>query len=184
MGLVGVGIPVLSYLLIVGLCLAIKWFLNTRLGQNMRSVGQNRQVATAAGINVDRTRIIAMIMSTVLGAFAQIIVLQNFGVMNTYDAHRQVGLFSIAALLVGGASVAKASIKHAILGVVLFHSLFIVSPLAGTNLLGNAVIGEYFRLFVAYAVIALALVMHAWQRVKKKKKETDEVPAGAVGQEG
>jgi len=39
----------------------------------------------------------------------------------------------------------------------------VVSPLAGKALLGDAQIGEYFRVFVAYAVITVALVLHAWQ---------------------
>ena len=168
LGLSSVGLPVFTYLIILGLCVFIKWFLNTRLGQNMRTVGQSRPVATAAGINVDKTRIIAMIMSTVLASYGHIINLQNFGIMNTYAAHEFIGLFSIAALLVGGATVARASIKHAVMGVILFHSLFILSPFAGANLMDSALIGEYFRSFVAYAVIAVALVMHAWQRTKPK----------------
>lgn len=166
-GLNHVQIPVLTYLLIAGLCFFIKWLMNTKLGQNMRTVGQNRGVATAAGINVDKTRIIAMILSTLLASYGQIIVLQNFGVMNTYGSHVQVGLYAIAALLVGGATVSKASVKHALLGVILFHALFILAPLAGTRLMGSGMIGEYFRMFVAYAVIAVALIMHGWQRVKK-----------------
>jgi len=167
-GLEAVGIPVFSYLLIVALCLFIGWFMNTRLGQNMRTVGQNRAVATAAGINVDRTRIIAMIISTVLAAFGQIIILQSLGMVMIYGAHLQVSLYAVASLLLGGATVSKASPKNAIMGVLLFHALFILAPVAGNNLLGSANIGEYFRVFVTYAVVALALVMHAWKRAKKK----------------
>jgi simple sugar transport system permease protein len=170
-GLENLGLPVFTYLLIVALCAFIKWFMNTRLGQNMRTVGQSRPVATAAGINVDRTRVIAMIISTLLAAYGQIIVVQNFGVLNTYGQHRFVGTFAIAALLVGGATVTKATARHAILGVVLFHSLFILAPIAGTNLTGSGMIGEYFRVFVSYAVIAVALIMHAWKQVKRKKEE-------------
>ena len=136
----------------------------------MRTVGHDRAVATTAGINVDKTRIIAMILSTLLAAYGQIIMLQNFGVMQTYGAHTQVGLYAIAALLVGGATVSRASVKHAILGVILFHSLFILAPMAGNRLMGSALIGEYFRVFVANFVIAIALIMHAWKRVKAKKK--------------
>jgi len=170
-GLAHVGIPVFTYMLIVGLCVFIRWFLTTRLGQNMRTVGHDRAVATAAGINVDRTRVIAMIMSTVLAAWGQIIITQNFGVMITYGAHGEVGVYAIAALLVGGATVSKASVKHAIVGVLLFHALFILAPMAGNHLMGSALIGEYFRVFVANAVIAFALIMHAWTRVKKKREE-------------
>lgn len=164
-------LPVMTYLCIGGLCVFNNALMSTRLGQNMRTVGQSRVVANAAGINVNRTRIIAMILSTVLASWGQLIFLQNVGTFSTYGAHTQVGQFAIAALLVGGASVDKATNKHALLGIVLFHWLFIVSPLAGKELFGDAAIGEYFRVFVSYGVIAMALAMHAWKQVKKPKTE-------------
>ena len=169
---VAVKIPVLTFICIGALCLFIPWFLSTKLGQEMRTVGQNRSVATAAGIDVNQTRIIAMIMSTVLASYGQLISLQNIGTVATYGAHQQVGLYAIAALLVGGASVHRATVKQAVLGIVLFHTLFILAPLAGKALVGNAQIGEYFRVFVAYGVIAVALAMHAWSGVKNKKKSS------------
>jgi len=168
-GLDRVRLPVFTYSIIIGLCFFINWFLTTRLGQNMRTVGHDRAVATAAGINVDKTRIIAMIMSTVLAAYGQIIMLQNFGVLQVYGAHSQVGLYAIAALLVGGATVSRASVKHAIMGVILFHSLFILAPMSANQLVGSALIGEYARMVVANGVIALALIMHAWKWIAKKK---------------
>ncbi len=168
-----VRIPVLTFLCIGALCLFIPWFINTRLGQNMRTVGHSRDVANSAGIDVDRTRIIAMIMSTVLASYGQLISLQNIGTMATYGSHNQVGLYAIAALLVGGASVHRASVKQAIVGIILFHTLFILSPLAGKTLFGNAQIGEYFRVFVAYGVIAVALALHAWQTNVQKQRATE-----------
>ena len=169
-----VKIPVLTYLLIGGLCVFTSWFINTKLGQEMRTVGQSRVVANSAGINVDKTRILAMIISTVLASYGQLISLQNIGTVATYGAHQQVGLYAIAALLVGGASVHKANAKQAILGVILFHTLFILSPVAGKQLLGNAQIGEYFRVFVAYGVIAVSLAMHAWSEMMKSKQTREE----------
>jgi simple sugar transport system permease protein len=158
-----VNIPVTTYLCIVALCVFNNMLLKTRLGQNMRTVGQSRVVANAAGIDVDRTRIIAMVLSTVLACWGQLIYLQNIGTFSTYGAHTQVGQFAIAALLVGGASVQKATNKQAIIGVILFHTLFIVAPQAGKELFNNAQLGEYFRVFVAYGVIAVSLAMHAWK---------------------
>ena len=70
-------------------------------------------------------------------------------------------MFSIAALLIGGSSVSRASIANVFVGVVLFHLIFIVAPMAGKNLMGQAQIGEYFRVFVSYGIIAIALVLHA-----------------------
>jgi simple sugar transport system permease protein len=34
-------------------------------------------------------------------------------------------------------------------------------------LFNNAQIGEYFRVFVSYGVIALSLAMHAWKKFRK-----------------
>ena len=161
--LIAVQLPVMTYICIGALCVFNNLLMRTRLGQNMRAVGQNRAVANSAGIDVDKTRIIAMLFSTVLASWGQLIYLQNIGTMSTYGAHTQVGQFAIAALLVGGASVQKATNKNALLGIVLFHTLFIVSPLAGKELFGDPVIGEYFRVFVSYGVIAMALAMHAWK---------------------
>ena len=139
--LVYVQLPVLTYLCIAALCFFNTALMKTRLGQNMRTVGQSRVVANAAGINVDRTRIIAMIFSTVLASWGQLI---------------------------------------------LFHTLFIVAPLAGKELFGNAMIGEYFRVFVSYGVIAMSLAMHAWKKVVKPRLEANAAagasPAGEAAQ--
>ncbi|HCX70427.1 MAG TPA: ABC transporter permease, partial [Firmicutes bacterium] len=150
---------------------AISFLIRTRLGQQMRAVGQDMHIAEVAGINVNRTRTVALVISTVLAAWGQLIFLQNIGTMNTYNSHEQVGTFAIAALLVGGATTRKATIWNAIVGVLLFHTLFIVSPLAGQKLLGIPQVGEYFRVFLAYGVIAVALALHAWQAKVKSNKE-------------
>ena len=164
----GVKIPVITLLIIVCMCLMIVWFRRTKLGQDMRAVGQDMQVAKDAGIDVERTRIISIVISTVLAGFGMIIYLQNMGNLSTYSSHSQVGMFCIAALLVGGASVDKASIGNVFLGVILFHTMFIVAPNAGTKLTGDSMIGEYFRVFVSYGVITVALIMYETKKRRAK----------------
>ena len=165
----GVKIPVLTLIIIAVACLFIVWFRKTKLGQDMRAVGQDMEVARDAGINVERTRIISMVISTVFAGFGMIIYLQNLGNFPTYSAHTNVGMFCIAALLVGGASVEKASIGNVFLGIILFHTMFIVAPSAGTKITGDSMIGEYFRVFISYAVITIALVMY---ETKKRKSQS------------
>ena len=164
----GVKIPVLTFILIGLLCLFIIWFRKTKLGQDMRAVGQDMEVARDAGINVEKTRVISIVMSTVLAGFGMVIYLQNMGNIATYSSHSQIGMFCIAALLVGGASVEKASIGNVFLGVILFHTMFIVAPSAGAKITGDSMIGEYFRVFVSYAVITVALVMYETKKRKEK----------------
>ena len=179
----GVKIPVLT-LLIIGLaCLFIVWFRKTKLGQDMRAVGQDMEVARDAGINVERTRVISMVISTVFAGFGMIIYLQNVGNFPTYTAHTQIGMFAIAALLVGGASVDRASIGNVFLGGILFHTMFIVAPKTGAAITGDSMIGEYFRVFVSYAVITLALVMYESKKRKNKSLAGQQLAAEQAAEE-
>lgn len=179
----GVKIPVMTFIVIAALCLFIVWFSRTKLGQDMRAVGQDMEVARDAGINVERTRIISIVLSTVLAGFGMIIYLQNMGNIATYSSHSQIGMFCIAALLVGGASVDKASIGNVFLGVILFHLMFIVAPKAGAAITGDSMIGEYFRVFVSYAVITVALVMYETNKRKAKSMESERLKQAQMEEE-
>lgn len=172
-------IPIVTWLLVLLLCLFNTMIVRTRLGQKFRAVGQSRVVANASGINVDRTRLIAIMISTVLAGWGQIIFMQSEGIgtFQTYAAHEQVGLYAGAAILVGGASIDRATNIQALLGTFLFHSLFITAQSAASNLFGDSVIGEYFRAFLSYGVIAVALVIYAWKGTKNVKKAMAEKAA-------
>jgi simple sugar transport system permease protein len=169
--------PMVTFLVIAVLALAIWAFFRTKLGQEFRAIGQDRHIAGVAGISVDRNRILAIIISTVLAAWGQLIFLQNIGTLNTYNSHEQVGTFAIAALLIGGATVTKATIGQALMGTFLFHLLFAVSPKAGQTIFGSAQVGEYFRVFVAYGIIAISLALHAWQSRSAAKAKLEEETA-------
>ncbi|WP_040212505.1 ABC transporter permease subunit [Clostridium polynesiense] len=159
-----VNVPIITLFVIGAVALFNSFLYRTKLGQDLRTVGQDMHVANASGIKVNKVRIIAIVISTVLAAWGQLIFLQNIGTLNTYGSHEQVGMFSIAALLIGGASVSKATNGQALLGVILFHTLFIISPTAGKNLFDNPQIGEYFRGFIAYGVIGVSLGIYAWKK--------------------
>lgn len=70
------------------------------------------------------TRIISIVISTVLACYGQILFLQNVGTINTCNSHEQAGI-------------------------VLFHLMFVVSPMAGQYLVGDAQMGEFFLVFVS-----------------------------------
>jgi simple sugar transport system permease protein len=177
----GVAVPVGTILIGVLICVFTVWFRKTKLGQDMRAVGQDMIVSDTAGIKVEKTRIQSIIISTVLACYGQIIYLQNIGTLNTYNGADQAALFAAAALLVGGATVSKATIPNAIIGTGLFHLMFVVLPMAGKNLTGSAMLGEYLRMFVSYGVVTLALVLHAWKRQKDKEMDRAYLRTAAGG---
>lgn len=170
-------VPVAILVLIVLLIIFTQWIMTTKLGQNFRACGQDQYIAESNGINVDKTRIIATMLSTVLAAWGQLIYIQNIGTLNVYGAHNQIGFFSVAAILVGGASVSKATVGQAIFGTLLFNAMFIMSPELGQAVFGQAILGEYFRTFMVYGVIGLALGLYVWKANKAARItiEPDEV---------
>ena len=163
-----VRLPLATFGVVALVCAFNLYLQRTKLGQELKAMGQDPHVAAIAGIDVDRNRVIATVISTVLAAWGQLLFLQNLGTLNTYSSHEQVGMFAIAALLVSGASVSRASVAQALAGTLLFHTLFVVSPLAGKALAGDAQVGEYFRVFVAYAVISVALILHAFRKRRRR----------------
>lgn len=156
----GVTIPIFMILAVFLAAGITRYILDTRLGMKIRAAGSAPDEAEKMGVNVARVRIIALIISTVTACIGQIVFLQNIGMMNVYTAHMNTDIFSCAALLAGGATIKRAGVRNAFAGIILFHTLFIVSPQAGQNIFGNAALGEYFRSFVAYGAIAFALFMN------------------------
>ena len=75
----------------------------------MRAVGQDMEVSKSAGIEVNKVRIYSIVISTVLAGIGQVIYLQNLGTINTYNSHEQIGMFSVAALLIGGSFCSKSN---------------------------------------------------------------------------
>lgn len=159
-------IPLFMILVMLLFAGIIYYFLHTRFGQQIKAVGSAAETSAILGIDTDKVRIKVMILSTVLAGLGQLIYLQNIGMFDVYTAHLNTDVISCAALLAGGASIKDAKIRHALLGIFLFHTLFIVSPQAGQNLFNNAALGEYFRSFVAYGTIAFALIMN----IKNEKR--------------
>jgi simple sugar transport system permease protein len=148
-------------LIVAALVLAL---LKSRTGQQFKAVGLDPRSAMLAGLDPVAIKRRAIMLSTSLAALSQVIYVQSVGMMNTYTAHRSVGFLAGAALLAGGATVKRASVRNALIGIAVFHWMFLLSPLAGQAITGSPAIGEYFRSFVTYGTICIALVVTGWAR--------------------
>lgn len=161
---VGIDISILNILIIAAVSVFIHILLKSKLGINLKAVGESMEKSESLGIDVNKMRIIAIIISTVLATYGQIMYLQNVGMLSVYTAQSNREIFSSAAILAGGAGIRNANIRNVFLGLFLFHLLFVVSPSAGQTLFSNVAIGEYFRTFVSYAVICLAIIFNVKER--------------------
>lgn len=96
---------------------------HTRYGYKLRAVGGNPNAATMAGINVDRVKIIAMVIAGVLAATGGI-----FDVLNAATANANFGggreFRTIICVNIGGMMAGSGSMFGVGLGVMLFHVLW------------------------------------------------------------
>ena len=93
---------ILVILIIAALLIGILyWFFGTELGSSIRATGNNQQMASAQGINTNRTKIIALSLSNGIVAISG-------GLLAQYQGYADVGLgrgaivIGLAAIIIGG----------------------------------------------------------------------------------
>ena len=87
-------------------------FFRTKTGTAITAVGSNPEFARASGIDVDKMRTISVVMSTVLGAIGILVYEQSFGFIQLYMGPFYMAFPAVAAILLGGASVNKATMVN------------------------------------------------------------------------
>ena len=122
----------------------------------LTAVGSNPTFAKASGINVDRIRVLSVILSTWLGAVGVLVYQQGFGFVQLYTAPMNMTMPAVAAVLLGGASVNKASISNVVIGTILFQGLVTMTPTVITALIHTDV-SEVIRIVVSNGMVVYAL---------------------------
>lgn len=131
-------------------------FFRTKMGTAMSIVGTNPEYAKSCGVNVDKMRIISVILSTVIAAIGIIVFEESFGFIQLYMAPLFMAFPAVSALLIGGASTRKASIKNVIIGTFLFQAILTTTPSVILAILKSD-ISESIRLVISNGVIIYAL---------------------------
>ena len=149
-------IPTGSLLLFVVLALAMWAFFHTKTGTAMTAVGSNPVYARAAGINNDKMRMLSVVMSTWLAAIGIMVYQQGFGFIQLYLAPFYMALPAVSAILIGGASVNKASILNVVLGTILFQGIVTMTPTVMNNMI-HMDMSEVIRIVVSNGMILYAL---------------------------
>lgn len=149
-------IPTGTLLFFALLASAIWAFLHTKTGTAMTAVGSNPVFARAAGINVDRIRLLSVVMSTWLAAVGILVYEQGFGFVQLYMAPFYMALPAVSAILIGGASVNKATIMNVIIGTILFQGIVTMTPTVMNNMI-HMDMSEVIRIIASNGMILYAL---------------------------
>lgn len=144
--------------LFVGLMCFLVWlFMRSKLGIIMKTAGANPAFANATGINVDRMRILGMMLSTILGAIGIIVYAQSYGFFQYYMAPLNMAFIAVAAILIGGATVNRAGIFNVILGTILYQSIMTFTLPIANVIMPEGSLSEIVRIIIQNGIILYAL---------------------------
>lgn len=151
-------IPLGFILFVIIFCVLTKLFFKTKTGISIIAAGDNPRFAETCGISVDKSRLIGTILSNVLGAIGIIVYAQSFGFIQLYQAPLMMGFTAVACILIGGATIKKATILNVIIGTFLFQSILVSSmPVANIIAKNFSNVAEIARLIIQNGIILYAL---------------------------
>ena len=153
-------------------CGLLALFLRTRLGVAMTAAGENPTFARSIGIPVEKMRISATIASTVLAAVGILVFSQSYGFYQLYKAPLYMAFAMVASLLLGGASLNRATVTQAIIGTLLFQSLLTTSLPVVNDLVQNSAYKDGLANLpeIARLVIQNGVILYALSRVAGGRK--------------
>ncbi len=152
-----VEIPMGLILLYVSISLCIYFYFNSKQGKLMQAVGENEEFCTLSGINIDKVRIKAVIISTVIGAIGIVVYAQSYGFVELYGSPSSHTFPAISSILIGGCIGKKATLFHAILGTILYQSIYLLSiPIANQLLIPQ--MSEIVRMIITNGIILYAFL--------------------------
>ena len=122
----------------------------------MSAAGANPKFAQATGINVNNMRILGTTISTALGGAGIVLYAQSYGFLQLYNAPLMMSFHCVAAILIGGASINKASIPNVIIGTILFQGIVTMTPTVLNSMI-HMDMSEVIRIVVSNGMILYAL---------------------------
>lgn len=149
-------LPLGMILFLFLMCFLMWAFLKTRTGTAMTAVGSNPIFAKASGININKMRALSVVLSTWFAAVGILVYQQSFGFIQLYMAPFSMAMPAVAAILIGGASVNKATITNVLVGTFLFQGILTMTPTV-MNAFIKTDMSEVIRIIVSNGMILYAL---------------------------
>lgn len=149
-------IPTGMFLFFGFICFLLWAFFHTKTGTAMIAVGSNPEFARASGVNVNRSRTLSVVLSTVLGAIGILVYQQSFGFIQLYNGPFYMAFPAVASILLGGASVHRATLFNVIIGTILFQGIVTMTP----SVINSAIqtdMSEVIRIIATNGMILYAL---------------------------
>ncbi len=156
-------------IVILVLCIIV-WFFRTHIGLCVRATGDNPDMVSASSINVDRTKIIGLMIANALIGLAGAMASQSLGYSDINTANGTL-IYGLAAVIIGEAILGKRGpaigVLSAVLGSVLYK--LIVAFVIRQNLFGEK--SANLMKFTCALIVAITLAIPA---IKQKVAESKQ----------
>nr|WP_312579019.1 ABC transporter permease [Sedimentibacter sp.] len=150
-------IPTGLLLVFLFFCLLMWLFTKSKSGIAITAGGMSPKFAKASGLNIDKNRILANIVSTVLAAIGIIVYSQSYGYAQLYSGPLLMAFSAVAAVLIGGATASRAKVSHVIIGVILFQGLLTTALPVANKIFTGTDLSEIMRMVIQNGIILYAL---------------------------
>ena len=155
-----------SIFIFILLCILLYGFLHTKTGIAMKTAGIKPKYALNCGIKPDKYRILGVMISNIFGAIGILVYSSGYGFLQLYQAPLMMPFAAVAGVLIGGATIKKASVLNALLGVCIFQFLMTVSTPFINSIFSDSSLSDSVRMVISYGVVLFALLRQGGRRIK------------------
>lgn len=128
------------------------WFFGTKYGASIRATGSNENMSRANGINVKSRKIVALMISNALVAFAGALFAQYSGTADISNGRGAI-VIGLAAIIIGGAIVKKWGKNFAIQLSFVLVGGFIYYLVYQAVILTNVINSDWLKMISAVVVV-------------------------------
>lgn len=156
------GIPILVIIFILTTFLVWVLLTKTKLGRYIYAVGSNSKAASLTGVKVDRTEMIVYGLSGLLAGLAAFLYISQMGAVDSATAGRALETDAIAAVAIGGVSMAggRGFVQGTFFGSIILQSI--------NTILTSLGVPAFVNDLIKGVLILTAVVV---QKIIQKKKE-------------
>jgi len=153
-------IPLGLLLFFFGIALLLHYFFKTRTGFIFSAISENEVFARFSGVSARRYRIIGIVMSTIIASIGMIVYSQSYGILHLYDGPVMMSFPAVSAIVIGGATAGRATVRQALIGTFLYQTSFLLSvPVANALLIPE--MSEILRSMITNGIILYAFFFEA-----------------------
>ena len=161
---------VVSLIIVIVVLAIIIWFFKTHIGLCIRATGDNPDMVRASSINVDRTKIIGLMIANGLIGLSGALASQSIGYAEINNANGTL-IYGLAAVIIGEAIIGR---RGAVIGVISAVTGSVVYKLIVAFVIRESIFGDKSANLMKLTCALIVAVTLAIPAIKEKIAESKQ----------